>query len=73
MNEIVNALKRTKAENVVGYDRVSSEMLNDDGGCVASTWLFNIVMDKCLHGLKEYDGGLRMDEMSAMYLLYDDS
>ncbi|GBP26610.1 hypothetical protein EVAR_18247_1 [Eumeta japonica] len=39
-------------------------------GCVASPWLFNLFMDSCLHDLKEYECGLRMDELSVKYLLY---
>ncbi|GBP76901.1 hypothetical protein EVAR_52589_1 [Eumeta japonica] len=41
-------------------------------GCVASTWLFNLYMDKCLHYLKEYECGRRMDELSVKCLLYAD-
>ncbi|GBP77341.1 hypothetical protein EVAR_54713_1 [Eumeta japonica] len=45
-------------------------------GCVASPWLFNLFMDSCLYDLKQYECGLRMNELSAepsvKYLLYAD-
>ncbi|GBP12792.1 Retrovirus-related Pol polyprotein from type-1 retrotransposable element R2 [Eumeta japonica] len=41
-------------------------------GCVASPWQFNLFMDSCLYDLKEYDCGLRTDELSAKCLLYAD-
>ncbi|GBP51163.1 hypothetical protein EVAR_97987_1 [Eumeta japonica] len=39
-------------------------------GCVASSWLFNLFVDSCLYDLKEYECGLRMDELSIKCLLY---
>ncbi|GBP35813.1 hypothetical protein EVAR_27733_1 [Eumeta japonica] len=41
-------------------------------GCVASPWLFSLSMDNYLYDLKEYESGLRMDELSVKYLLYAD-
>ncbi|GBP73886.1 hypothetical protein EVAR_82715_1 [Eumeta japonica] len=41
-------------------------------GCVASLWLFILLMDNCLYDLKENERGLRMDEQSAKCLLYAD-
>ncbi|GBP76017.1 hypothetical protein EVAR_51881_1 [Eumeta japonica] len=41
-------------------------------GCVTSPWLFNLFMDSCLYDLKEYECGLRMDELSAKCLQYAD-
>ncbi|GBP94219.1 hypothetical protein EVAR_100055_1 [Eumeta japonica] len=32
-------------------------------GCVASPRLFNLYMDSCLYDLKEYEYGLRTDEL----------
>ncbi|GBP95486.1 hypothetical protein EVAR_65217_1 [Eumeta japonica] len=40
--------------------------------CVASPWLFNLFIDSCRHDLKEYECGLRMDEMSLKCILYAD-
>ncbi|GBP64064.1 hypothetical protein EVAR_44147_1 [Eumeta japonica] len=40
--------------------------------CIASPWLFNLFMDSCLHDLKEYECGLRM-ELSVKCLLYADN
>ncbi|GBP14546.1 hypothetical protein EVAR_7812_1 [Eumeta japonica] len=42
-------------------------------GCVASSWLFNLFMDSCLYDLKEYECGLRMDELSVKCLLCADN
>jgi exonuclease III len=41
-------------------------------GCVASPWLFNLFIDSCLSKLKEYECGLRMDELRVKCLLYAD-
>ncbi|GBP42129.1 hypothetical protein EVAR_21133_1 [Eumeta japonica] len=41
-------------------------------GCIALPWLFNLFMDSCLYHVKEYECGLRMDELSAKCLLYTD-
>ncbi|GBP51117.1 hypothetical protein EVAR_31842_1 [Eumeta japonica] len=38
--------------------------------CVASPWIFNLFMDSCLYDLKEYEYGVRMDELSVKSLLY---
>ncbi|GBP68861.1 Neuronal acetylcholine receptor subunit alpha-3 [Eumeta japonica] len=40
--------------------------------CVASPWQFNLFMDSYLYDLKEYEYGLRMDELSVEFLLYAD-
>ncbi|GBP72288.1 hypothetical protein EVAR_24856_1 [Eumeta japonica] len=42
-------------------------------GCVASPWLFNLFMDSCLYDLKEYERGLRIDELPVNCLLYADN
>ncbi|GBP49581.1 Retrovirus-related Pol polyprotein from type-2 retrotransposable element R2DM; Endonuclease [Eumeta japonica] len=39
-------------------------------GCIASPWLLNLFMDSCLQDLKEYECGLRIDELSVKCLLY---
>ncbi|GBP61918.1 hypothetical protein EVAR_41733_1 [Eumeta japonica] len=38
--------------------------------CEASPWLFNLFMFSFLYDLKEYEYGLRMDELSVKCLLY---
>ncbi|GBP82341.1 hypothetical protein EVAR_90976_1 [Eumeta japonica] len=40
--------------------------------CVASPWLFNLLMDSCLYDVKEYECGLRMNEPFVKCLLYAD-
>ncbi|GBP58341.1 hypothetical protein EVAR_40907_1 [Eumeta japonica] len=39
---------------------------------ITSPWLFNLFMDSCLYDLKEYELGLKMDELSVKWLLYAD-
>ncbi|GBP79312.1 General transcription factor II-I repeat domain-containing protein 2A [Eumeta japonica] len=39
---------------------------------VVLPWLFNLFMDSCPYDLKEYECGLRMDELSVKCLLYAD-
>ncbi|GBP00862.1 hypothetical protein EVAR_2206_1 [Eumeta japonica] len=39
---------------------------------IALAWLFNLIMDSYLYDLKEYECGLRMDELSVKCLLYAD-
>ncbi|GBP52702.1 Mariner Mos1 transposase [Eumeta japonica] len=41
-------------------------------GCIASPWLFNLFTDSYPYGLKEYECGLTMDELSVKGLLYAD-
>ncbi|CAG4947225.1 unnamed protein product [Parnassius apollo] len=41
-------------------------------GCVASSWLFNLFMDRCLQTLKDEECGLRMGELTVKCLLYAD-
>ncbi|GBP75778.1 hypothetical protein EVAR_60091_1 [Eumeta japonica] len=59
MDETMKALKRMRVEKSARYDRVSSEMLKGGGGLV-------------LYDLKEYERGLRMEELSVKCLLYAD-
>ncbi|GBP45683.1 hypothetical protein EVAR_35951_1 [Eumeta japonica] len=42
-------------------------------GFITLPWLFNLFMDSCLYDLKEYECGLRMDELSVKFLLYADN
>ncbi|GBP46108.1 hypothetical protein EVAR_26553_1 [Eumeta japonica] len=41
--------------------------------CVASPWLFKLFMDSCLYDFKEYECGIRIDELSVKCLLYADN
>ncbi|GBP28991.1 hypothetical protein EVAR_83891_1 [Eumeta japonica] len=41
-------------------------------GCVSPPWLFNLFMDSRLYDLKEYECGLRMDELFVKCPLYSD-
>ncbi|GBP20323.1 hypothetical protein EVAR_10586_1 [Eumeta japonica] len=40
--------------------------------CVALPCLFHLAVDSCLYDLKEYECGLRMDELSFKCYLYAD-
>ncbi|GBP82571.1 hypothetical protein EVAR_87817_1 [Eumeta japonica] len=62
----MKALKRMKNGKAAGNDRVSSEMLRGGKGIETN------LRDSCLHDLKEYEYGLRMDKLSAKCLLYAD-
>ncbi|GBP43005.1 SH2B adapter protein 1 [Eumeta japonica] len=56
-------------------DHENTFVLKDTGvrqECVTSPWLFNLFTDSCLYDLKEYECGLRMDELSVKCLLYAD-
>ncbi|GBP87515.1 hypothetical protein EVAR_86552_1 [Eumeta japonica] len=41
-------------------------------GYVASSWLFNLLVDSCLYDLKEYNCGLKTDKLSVKCLFYAD-
>ncbi|GBP79925.1 hypothetical protein EVAR_75297_1 [Eumeta japonica] len=55
-----------------GYDRVERNDRHARDmrqGYVASPWLFKLLMNDCLHNLKEYESRLEMDELSVKCLL----
>ncbi|GBP14658.1 hypothetical protein EVAR_9571_1 [Eumeta japonica] len=61
--------KRTKSEES-DFPRHNKRDARVIQGCVASPWLFNLFMDSCLYGLKEYECGPRIDWLFVKCLLY---
>ncbi|GBP80944.1 hypothetical protein EVAR_56582_1 [Eumeta japonica] len=70
-------VKQAQSNSETSYIHVirddDGHLLNEENmECVASPWLFNLFMDSCLYDLREYECGLRMDELFVESLLSAD-